>query len=467
MFLSKKYTKIILTLMLASALFSPKLIFSQDQNLESKCLSLTQNGCGQTDDASCRKALEECEKYYSSESDRIANDMNKTQNEKKTLQNKIYALNQKIKQLNYNISQSNLIIKDLKIQITDTEGSIGSNTLKIEELKNQLSGVLRTLYEQDRKTLLEIMLEESDLSNFFNSVVGLEIIGEKNRDLLQDIKILKASLEGQKISLDSEKGDLEATVKMHELQKQENSSVKQDQEYYLKLTEQEYQKQAQEKKATDEMIAKIRTRIFELAGGGTKAPTFGEAYEMAKYVESITGVRPALLLAVLQQESAIGKNVGQCYLKNTNTGAGIKITTGASIANVMKPSRDVSPFLKITADSGRDPYSTPVSCPMSFGYGGAMGPAQFIPSTWISYADRLKSILGRAADPWNIKDSFLAAGLYLSDYGAKSQTRSGEWKAAMIYFSGSTNSKYSFYGDQVLSKADAFQKDINLLTGVQ
>jgi membrane-bound lytic murein transglycosylase B len=92
-----------------------------------------------------------------------------------------------------------------------------------------------------------------------------------------------------------------------------------------------------------------------------------------------------------------------------------------------------------------------------------MGPAQFIPSTWMIYRDRLKDINGRPADPWNIKDAFLAAGLYLSDYGAKNQTYNSEWKSAMIYFSGSTNTKYRFYGDSVMSIASRYEEDIRIL----
>jgi len=97
---------------------------------------------------------------------------------------------------------------------------------------------------------------------------------------------------------------------------------------------------------------------------------------------------------------------------------------------------------------------------MSFGWGGAMGPAQFIPSTWMLYRDRIKEITGTPADPWNIRDAFLAAGLYLSDYGAARQTRTAEWKAAMIYFSGTTNKKYRFYGDSVMRIASQYEKDI-------
>jgi membrane-bound lytic murein transglycosylase B len=164
----------------------------------------------------------------------------------------------------------------------------------------------------------------------------------------------------------------------------------------------------------------------------------------------------------LTQESNLGKNVGQCYLVNQTTGAGIQILSGKTQAKTMNPSRDVPVFLKITAELGRDAFHTPVSCPMSFGWGGAMGPAQFIPSTWASYKDRVKAITG-SADPWNIKDSFIASALYLTDYGAKSQEANGEWRAAMIYFSGSTNTKYRFYGDSAIATAAQYEKDIQTI----
>jgi len=100
---------------------------------------------------------------------------------------------------------------------------------------------------------------------------------------------------------------------------------------------------------------------------------------------------------------------------------------------------------------------------MSYGYGGAMGPAQFIPSTWMLYKDRLKTITAKPGDPWDIKDAFLAAALYLADYGAKKQTYAGEWQAAMIYFSGSTSSKYSFYGNSVMKITQGYEQDISQL----
>lgn len=457
------HIKNILTIFLpALILFLPVFISAQDPAMEAKCLKLTQTGCEGMDKTACQADLKACDAYYSAESVRIQGDINQTAQEKNTLKNKISGLDKKIKELTNSINQSNLIIKDIKIQIDDTTSSIEKTILKIEDSKNKLANILRSIHEEDNKPLLEVLLAESDLSGFFDNMLNLEVLNESHRDILSQIKTLKENLENQKVSLDGEKTDLENTVKMSEQQKQEQASTKKTQQYYLSITEQEYQKQVQEKQETEKKAAAIKARIFELAGTTSKAPTFGEAYNVAKYVEGITGVRPALLLAVLQQESAIGKNVGQCYMTDSSTGSGQKVS-GAPISRVMHPTRDVPVFMSIVAELGKDYTKTAVSCPMSFGYGGAMGPAQFIPSTWSLYRDRIKAITGLPSDPWNIKDSFLAAGLYLADSGATAQTYNAEWRAAMIYFSGSTNVKYRFYGDQVMAKATGFDKDIALL----
>ncbi len=246
---------------------------------------------------------------------------------------------------------------------------------------------------------------------------------------------------------------MEKLVIQRTLQKKESQDTKTEQEQLLEVTkgkEALYQKSLKEAQAK---AKEIRNRLFQLSGvPDTQAPTFGEAYNIAKYAESVTGVRPAFLLAVLTQESNIGKNVGKCYLPQD--------PAENKRRRIMSPTRDVPHFLNICAELGRDSYKTPVSCPMSFGWGGAMGPAQFIPSTWIKYRERVTAITGKPADPWNIRDAFLAAAFYLSDYGAKSQTYNGEWRAAMIYFSGSTSTKYRFYGDSVMRIATNYADDI-------
>lgn len=393
-------------------------------------------------------------------------DIQKTSAQKKTLQSQIAYLKKRAENLSVKIKQSNAVISDLKLQINDTEKSVQDTSERIAQAQINLAAILRAVDEEDKKSLAELVLAEDELSDFFDNIVYLENLNKSSDDLLNEIKNMKAYLEDQKLGLQDEKGDLEKQVQVQLLEKQEHETTKKEQEQTLRMTEAQYQKSLSDKKATAAKVAQIKSRIFEMAGlGNTKAPNFAEAYAIAKTVGATVGVRPAFLLAILTQESNIGKNVGQCYLKNSATGAGINIRTGASLAKVMNPNRDVQPFLSITAEVGRDPYATQVSCPMSFGWGGAMGPAQFIPATWVGYRDRVKAITGHPADPWNIRDAFMAAGLYVSDYGAASQTYNGEWRSAMIYFAGSVNTKYRFYGDNVCAIAAGYADDIAAIEG--
>ncbi|MFH1423592.1 MAG: lytic murein transglycosylase [Candidatus Nealsonbacteria bacterium] len=410
-----------------------------------------------------RQALELELKQLEDQIAQYKKDITKTEQDKKTLENKIYILQNTIKKLDLQISQSNIIIKDLGLQITDTEDSIDKTALKIEEGKTRLSAILQETYEEDQRPLIEILISEG-ISDFFDNLVALEALNVKNQELLTNIKALKLYLEDQKESLDDEKSSLEKQVAIQALQRQQSTATKSQQDSLLKLTEAEYQKQLAEKSNAEKQAQVIRSRIFELIGV-PEAPTFEEAYNIAKFASDQIGIRPALLLAVLTQESNIGKNVGQCYLKDTTTGDGVRVN-GASISKVMKPTRDVKPFLQITKALGRDPLNTPVSCPIPSvgGYGGAMGPAQFIPSTWVMYENRLAELKGGIADPWNISDAFLAASVYLADVGATKKTYEHEWCAALSYFSGSCSLsnqvRYEFYGDSVMALAAQYEKDI-------
>ena len=187
---------------------------------------------------------------------------------------------------------------------------------------------------------------------------------------------------------------------------------------------------------------------------------FGEALDIANYVSGITGVRPAFLLAISQEELSLEQS-DLCYLTNLQTGDGTRESDGKDMPKTMNPQRDVQDFISITKELGIDPLKTLVTCPMNFGWGGAMGPADFIPSTWSLYKNKIEKITGKPADPWNTTDAFLAMGLYMSDSGAASQTYNDEWHAAMVYFSGSPNSGYNFYANGVMTLANKIQKDID------
>ena len=137
----------------------------------------------------------------------------------------------------------------------------------------------------------------------------------------------------------------------------------------------------------------------------------------------------------------------------------------------MKAPRDTVPFKDITERLGKDWKMTPVSCPpgtkysASRGFGGGMGPSQFIPSTWELFKEKLGKVLGLSANqvnPWNPEHAILATAVYMADLGADNGGYTAERNAACMYYSGAAckpgrKPANVFYGDQVMAKAQNIQ----------
>lgn len=455
------YIKKAILLVLFLALVAPVFVVAEDLASQCAAVSESNTGCPNLNSTDCKALLEKCAAYYDQQSASIAEDITKTTQQKNTLQNQISALKKRVQNLEFQINQSNVMVKDLGLQINDTEVSINKTSVRIDDSQTQIKNILQSIYEEDQKPSVQILLE-GNLSDFFDNLAYLESLNSQVSGLLENTKDLKSYLTGQKDKMDGEVGQLQKTIALQSLQKKENEQNKKEQEQYLKLTEAQYQQQLKDKQDAEQKASKIKAQLFQMVGV-SRVPTFGEALEVAKTAANMVGVRPAFLLAVISQESAIGRNVGQCVLVDSATGTGKRISTGASVIRVMKPSRDVPVFMQITAALGRDPYKTPVSCWIPAyvngspsGWGGAMGPAQFIPSTWNLFDDRLKALLGTAPDPWGIKDSFTASGLYLADLGATAQTTSTESRAAARYY-GAAGS----YNSMVMRRATCIQTFID------
>jgi membrane-bound lytic murein transglycosylase B len=218
----------------------------------------------------------------------------------------------------------------------------------------------------------------------------------------------------------------------------------------------------------EKRAAQIRAALFSLRD--TEGIPFGDALKYATLASAKTGVRPALILAILTQESDLGKNQGSCLVNNIDNGDGAGKNTGTLFEQVMKAPRDTVPFKDVTERLGKDWRMTPVSCPpgtkwsSSRGYGGGMGPSQFIPSTWELFKDRLGSMIGingNLVNPWNPEHAILATAVYMADLGATSGY-TGERNAACKYYSGAAcragrRPANIFYGDQVMAKAENIQ----------
>ena len=456
--------RFILGLILSIALTSSAgFAFAQAGDLGTQCAAITESntGCPNMSSADCKILLQKCANYYDQQSAQLAQDITKTSQQKNTLQSAITKLKNKISSLEDDINQGKIMVKDLNLQISDTQASINKTSAQIKDSQNQLATILESVYKEDQKPAFVILLE-GNLSDFFSNLTYLDSLNSKVSDLLDNTKNLESYLQTQQVKMSDNVDQLQKTLALQTLQKSQSEQDKKQQDQYLQLTEAQYQQQLKDKQSVEEKATKIKSMLFQVAGV-SQVPTFGQAIDIAKAVSNLVSIRPAFLLAVISQESALGRNVGKCLLTDSTTGVGKRISTGAVVTNLLNPTKQLPPYLKIIASLGRDPYNSILSCPISSRYdGGSMGPAQFIPSTWALFVDRLKSLLGQTADPWAIKDSFTASALYLSDLGASAQTATAESNAA-YHYNGSGNMA-RVYSRSVMTRASCIQDFIDSST---
>lgn len=388
----------------------------------------------------------------------LEKELSTTKTQKVALANKIKQLRTEQAKLRLQVQATTLVIQQLAQKISVTEQTIKATLTKTERLKLELGALFNILNTDTDNTLLSLF-EANGLSGVFNRYENISQITASIASVVDDLKSTKQKLDTEQIRYTTQQGDAKQLLSVKTLQQQTLISTLGEESKLLADTqgkESEYQKiiADQQKQA-----AAIRNRIYELFESN-KTVTFGQAVTIAQSVEKMTGVRAAFLLAILTQESSLGKNVGTCNRAGD--------PPEKSWTVIMKPDRDQEPFKAITSELGLAIDTTPVSCPMKgkngkqIGWGGAMGPAQFIPSTWMGYRAQVTALTGNAtANPWDIRDAFVAAGVKTGHDGATAV--SGEWKAAMIYFSGGTNTAFRFYGDNVVATANKYQKDIDQL----
>ncbi len=369
------------------------------------------------------------------------------QAERQSLERDVAILDGEIREAQLGIRQRNLAIKRLTDGITDKEAAIKILDAKVVEGQVSVAQMIRRTREIDDTTLVELVLNGS-LSDLFVEVDNFQTVQEALDTAFKEMAIARDDLADRKEALFTQQQEEEELRQLQVLQQRSLERVEGEKQGLVKLAKGEesvYQRTITEQTKT---ANEIRARLFELRDSG--AIPFGKAYEYAKEASAATGVRPALILGVLAQESNLGENVGTGNWKTD-----------------MHPTRDVPVFKTLMEELGLDPDQQKVSKKPWYGWGGAMGPAQFIPSTWVMYKERIGQITGsNPPNPWDARTAIFASGLLMADNGADAGTRASERLAALRYFAGWGNANkpaYAFYGDGVMGLADKFQKEIDII----
>ena len=386
------------------------------------------------------------------------------QGRKKTLQSEVTRLNNEIK-------RSELTIKGLNLSVAQTQNSIDLRVVSIREAeirvakqKQSLSEYLRIIYKTDNLSLVELLLVKKDLSQFFQEVSALEDVQQDINKSLDDLAVLKGQLSEEKSELEDKREELLSLRALAQIQKKNVQTQKNQKDQLLKVTqgqEANYQKTIQAKKRD---IAAIKSQIQYLGKTGVSAE---DAVKYATLAAQRTGIRTAFLLGLLEVETGRRYEEG-IITAGSHTGNGNwRVDLYQCYINLGKPStaeKQKKAFLDITARLGYDPEEKAVSRRPSYGCGGAMGPAQFLPTTWLLFENKVARLTGHnPPDPWSVEDAFTAAALYLADAGATAKTQTAELRAAKAYISGSPScTKYicNFYSREVLRIAALIEPNL-------
>lgn len=370
------------------------------------------------------------------------------QRESISLERDIAILDAKIQSAELSIKARALSIKRLATDIANKEKTISGLSAKIVREKDSLAQLLRNTNRLDSFSLAEVILSNKNLSEFFRDFESFAAIKVSLQNSFQKLEANKKATRNEQVVLTGKQQEQEELKYLQELQKKSIEADKAKKRAILAATkgvEALYQKVVQEK---EQDAAAIRSELFALQG--SSAIPFEKALDYANKAFEKTGVRPALILGVIAEESNLGENVGTGNWRTD-----------------MNPDRDAPIFVEITRRLGLNPDAMPVSKKPWYGWGGAMGPAQFIPSTWVLYEDRIAAVAGHSPpNPWEPYDAFIAAALLMKDNGADKGTYSAERLAALRYFAGwknATKAAYAFYGDEVMALAEKYQRQIDIL----
>lgn len=397
--------------------------------------------------------------------------------ERQSLERDVSIIEGQIKQAKLGIQARAVAIVQLSDQIDDKAATISVLEDKLHKQKESLADLIRKSVRLDDYSLVEVMLSRQNFSEFFSDVANYQSLKESLNESLSVLEEIHRDTSSQKNQLES-KQETEAKMKqIQESQKVEIEKKEKEKSNILSVTKGQEKAYQQLLESQQRTASQLRNALFQLLGGGGGIP-FPQAVELARYAEKQTGVVASLILAILEQETNLGSNLGSCTYAELRGGKA-----------VMHPDRDAPIFLALAAGLGFDPASRTVSCPITsngqrYGWGGAMGPSQFIPSTWANYggivnngdgwvysqsADAIRRMNGSGlpANPFNNRDAFIATALLLRDNGANG-TLAGDRLAALRYYAGwggANNPANAFYGDQVINRKARLQQEMQVLSG--
>lgn len=343
------------------------------------------------------------------------NQINDLEKKKKEVEAELAVEQSRLYKNQAQISTTRAILNQINADIARKETELRNLEVRAKLNRTMLAEYLRRIYYagQENDLLIQLSLFNGNLNdvlaNFDNSVS----IKSKIIDALLAIREAKIKTEQTKETLADQQQDKQLVLKTQQVQHVQISNDVQE----TKVTLAEIQQK----------ISKLRNTLSSFLG---KSYSIDDVVEAVKFASKKTGVRKEFIFAMLDKESDLGRFTGGCTYNKSKMGS---INEGI--------------FKRITNELGYDYKKLKVSCPLSYGIGGAMGVAQFMPTTWgdpdgspVGWRPRISSATGHnPPDPWSLTDGIVGMALKLKAAGA--DKKSGERNAAAAYYCGSRLSR--------------------------
>ena len=371
--------------------------------------------------------------FAAEDAEDIQNKIEKYQDKQEAVQKELESAQGSLLKNQTQIGVTKNLIQKTEVEIERKEKEMEDLNKQIDLNKALLRGYLQEIYCDDQNPMLELVLDDGNLSDLVENYDQMLSVKEKILSTLSDIDSSKQDLETAKADLAEKAEDHEKLL-----------SIQQGQQYEIKSDINEAEATLSELNAK---INKLRGELSSLLG---ESVSFKNIMDAAKFAAKVTGIRKDYLLGVLVVESNLGRYTGGCNFKESRMSG-----TRAAI------------FKDICKELDYNYQKQKVSCPPRGykGTGGAMGVAQFMPDTWKGYKSSIASVTGHnPPDPWNLTDGVVAMALKLTKVsGVTGHKKSAEAKAYCVYLAGGNwaaycDSKGVDYGAKVLYWADNYEK---------
>ncbi|MGA1050208.1 MAG: hypothetical protein ACO3TG_01825 [Minisyncoccia bacterium] len=376
----------------------------------------------------------------------------------RTLSKEIDSLDKEIDSAQKSLDTTDQDIETIQSELLETKQYIKTLEQTIQSQKVLIKEYVSSLYVQKDVSLFEVILSKDQLSDLLGSVQKTGVMQDSITESITLISAKEREVVAEKQHLFDKEEELMALKQSQERQKSLLQQTQEDKETLLAQTkgqQSEYEALLKQSFATKQNLLNS-IRVLNGADGRPGAISLEEAYSLAVANSTRLGnkIRPEYLVGIMKIESGLGGNVGRYFYKDSLSGC------AAREGNTTKLNftKEEQAFEKITSTLNI-PLTQPVSgCPYPkyIGTGGAMGPSQIMPATWLGYESKLKALKGGAAvNPWNMEDAMLAMGMILlGKVGDQPIAGNDELeKRAALCYLGGCNVKNMWYADKVLNEA--------------